>query len=477
MDDDVNTILGWMGFDTAAKRATVADEAGLLNLTSFRDLDRQGVGELASCLRKRTPNNTRLHLSKGKQDMLVKTAHWVSDFLRVSLEPEIPTNDDDEQDQELFEAALMLAQSRAEARKYLRDNTKTLSEAAEPNKLKDEKDWYTFVDQFYTYLSAIPGVNGIPLAYIVREKDDPDHETEWEDDQFNEQMIACAPLQRAAFITDAQSVHLLIWTFIESEELTSIIKPLKRRKNGRMDYSSLRNYMMGPGNVSRRVGNAKLVRANLHYKNERAMKFTVFLTKLRHVYQVYEEEGRPVPEEEKVEELLEKIKAPFLSAQVANLVGLNTFGDLSFERATNVLATVVASSPEAKGTRIISQTRTQEGGPLKLRRLKGGAVDVEYEYPPQEYSKLNQADKRALKQARDQAGWTRKGPKKPGQKPPTQGPSVKVSEISQIIQDAVSDSVGKLQGQSQENQGGPEPGHAGTAFGGRNSKKQGGGKA
>jgi len=406
--------------------------------------------------------------------MLVNTAHWVSDFIRVSLEPEIPVNDDNVQDQELFEAALLLAKSRAAARKYMRDNSKTLSEAAEPSKLKDEKDWYTFVDQFYIYLSAIPGVNGIPLAYVIRADDAPNHEREWEDDEFNEQMIACAPLQGAAFITDAQSVHLLIWTFIETEELTSIIKPLKRRKNGRTDFMELRKYMMGPGNVSRRIGNAKLLRANLHYKNERAMKFTTFMTKLRHVYQVYSEEGRPVPEAEKVEELLEKVKAPFLSAQVANLVGLNTFGNLSFEKAANVLASVVASSPEAKGTRIINQTRTQEGPPLKLRRLKGGAVDVEYEYPQQEYAKLNNADKRALKKARDQAGWTRKGPKRPDQKKPSQD-SVKISEINQIVQKAVSESVAKAIDKGNEGGGGSEPGHAGTAFGGRNSKKQGGG--
>ena len=32
--------------------------------------------------------------------------------------------------------------------------------------MKEEKDWYEFVDQFFIYLSAIPRVKGVPLAAI-----------------------------------------------------------------------------------------------------------------------------------------------------------------------------------------------------------------------------------------------------------------------------------------------------------------------
>lgn len=142
----------------------------------------------------------------NSQDMLRNISNWAGDFARVSLEPELPEDDDDQQDPQLFEEALVLAKHRAEARRYQKDNSKTLSEAAEPKPLKDEKDWFEFVDQFYIYLSAIPGVQGVPLAYVIRTNDDPDHDREWGDDEFDEQMIKCAPLEGPAFVTDAQTV-------------------------------------------------------------------------------------------------------------------------------------------------------------------------------------------------------------------------------------------------------------------------------
>ena len=87
MNADVATVLEWIGFDTDADQATVADEGGLLTLVDFEDLNKEGVTALAESLRKRYPQASRVHVSKGKQDMLVNIGHWAGDFGRVSLEP------------------------------------------------------------------------------------------------------------------------------------------------------------------------------------------------------------------------------------------------------------------------------------------------------------------------------------------------------------------------------------------------------
>ena len=470
MDDDVATVLEWIGFDDEDDRNVVADEGGFLTLRDFADLDKDGISALTDSLRKRTPANTRVHLSKGKQDMLRNLSNWVGDFARVSLEPELPTDEDGDQSQELFEELLLLARSRAEARKYMKDNSKTLSQAAEPKPLKDEKDWFEFVDQFYIYLSAIPGVKGVPLAYVIRAQDEPDHEREWGEDEFNEQMISCAPLEGSAFVTDSQTVHLLIYTMIETEELLSIIKPNKRRKNGRLDFQALREYMLGSGNVSRRVGTAKTIRQNLHYRNERAMKFASFMTKLRHMHRIYEEEGRPMTADEKIEDLLEKVKAPFLQSQKANLESMHTLGTLTFSQAANILASVVAKSPEAKLSSRISEVKTGGNGgggggqSLKLRRTKGGAVDVDYDYPDSEYRRLSPSDRNALRLAREKVGKTRKGKKASGG---GKDRAVKLSEITQIVQDAVS-----KKHDDDEDDDEPRTDDSGTKFGGRAEKKR-----
>ena len=474
MNADVATVLEWIGFDTDANQATVADEGGLLTLVDFEDLNKEGVTALAESLRKRYPQASRVHVSKGKQDMLVNTGHWAGDFGRVSLEPELPLGDDGNPDQQEFEDLLKLAKQRAEARKYLKDNSKTLSDAAEPDKLKDEKDWWEFSDQLYIYLSAIPGVKGVPLSYIIRDNEQPDYDTEWEDDDFNEQMIACAPLFGPAFITDAQSVHLLMWTLIEAEELLSVIKPSKRQKNGRKDFTTLKKYMLGAGNVSRRIGTAKQLRQSLHYRNERAMKFTTFMSRLRHMHRIYQEENRSMPEDEKVEDLLEKIKAPFLSSQKANLESMHQTGDLTFDRAANILASVVAKSPEARltSTSRLSQLKTGDGQPpLKLRRTKDGSINVDYSYSAAEYRRLASSDKNALRLAREKAGKTKNGKRKDPND--FKDSSVKLSQVTQIVKDAVESMLPNDGDDKKEEDGSSDrKGDAGAQFGGRNEKRK-----
>lgn len=368
-------------------------------------------------------------------------------------------------DQDLFEEALLLARSRAEALKYQKDNPKTLSEAAEPKHLKDEKHWYDFTDQLFTYLSAIPGVKGVPLAYVIRAQAEPDHDRDWEHDAFNERMIACAPLEGTAFTTDAPA-HLLIWTLIESEELLLIIQPSKRRKNGRTDYLTLKEPVT-----------AKQIKQNLHYRNERAMKFSSFMTKFRHMHRIYQDEGRPMSADEKIEDLLKKIKAPFVIHQKANLESLHNMGTLTFNQAANIFASVVASSPAAKLSSNISEVNSNDSGDgqpsVKLRRPRGGGIDVDYSYPEGQYKKLSHSDKNSLRLARKKAGkWggSRRGQRR---KCGDRG-TLKVSEVMHIVKETfeAQASGGSTVADNADNDSEAKTDNAGTLFGGRHEKKQ-----
>ena len=63
----------------------------------------------------------------------------------------------------------------------------TNSKAADPGKFKDERKWPEWEKAFINYLSVIPGVNGIPLSYVVRELENPTPGTEYA--TFNKRMI------------------------------------------------------------------------------------------------------------------------------------------------------------------------------------------------------------------------------------------------------------------------------------------------
>ena len=54
-----------------------------------------------------------------------------------------------------------------------------------------------------------PGVRGVPLSYVVRENEAPDHETDFGND-FTARSIACAPLNDSSLRADARKVHQLL---------------------------------------------------------------------------------------------------------------------------------------------------------------------------------------------------------------------------------------------------------------------------
>ena len=135
---------------------------------------------------------------------------------------------------------------------------------------------------------------------------------------------------------------MILWKLIDREDFLSLIQPLKRQQNGRLDYLELRRYMMGPGNVWQRVGSAKTRRNNLRYKNKRAMQFATFVLKLRSCYQILEAEGRPVAAPAQVDNLIKKIEALYMAAQKANVEARHAEGHMTFDQAVNILSSAVA---------------------------------------------------------------------------------------------------------------------------------------
>ena len=89
------------------------------------------------------------------------------------------------------------------------DQVDTISKAADPGKLKDERKWPEWYPAFVNYLSTIPRVYGVLLSYIVPDNEAPDHAHGFAGD-FTEEIIACAPLDGPKFRADTRKVHQLL---------------------------------------------------------------------------------------------------------------------------------------------------------------------------------------------------------------------------------------------------------------------------
>ena len=153
---------------------------------------------MADSFQKRTIAN-RINFGMRCTKWLIAMMHWVQDFSRCSRQPTI----DDFVMANDFKQALSTAAQRTSLHKVDTDQVDTISKAAHPGKLKDERKWPEWYPAFVNYLSTIPRVYGVLLSYVVRENEAPDYARDFAGD-FTEEIIACNR------ISSKDSIRLLV---------------------------------------------------------------------------------------------------------------------------------------------------------------------------------------------------------------------------------------------------------------------------
>ena len=482
----VNFLLNAIGFDDAGERQLIM-EAGLGDYEDFRYLVEKDIRDMAAEFGKRTAANGRIIFGLGRTKKLQGVMHWIQDGYRTSD----VLNYNDFNEQELAEA-----QGRSLVRKSDIDLVDTNTKAADPGKFKDERKWPEWEKAFINYLSVIPGVNGIPLAYIVRAATDPEEGVEYE--TFNERMIARAPLTGQYYLADTRRVHNLLTGYVQGEQTESWIRGIAKHQDGRRDMMALRRHYAGEGNSTRRIADAKRIQSTLHYKSERALPFNKFLDSLQKMFTIFEEENEPLTERAKVDELLSKVQNTALTAAIAQLrFQLNTEG-VTFTVAANNLNAAVSQTPDYQVTRKIGATNTGDkktsgrfgdkgrfkgggrgggGGRFGGRggsrysgrgggtpyKSKGGDKNTGY-YSPAEWEKLSFEERDKIRKARDKKG------EQGGSKRSVGDLSVEQFQamISSVQQDSATVTTTES-GDSGTNSGGN---NAGNAFGGKESAKR-----
>ena len=222
----VDQCLEWIRFGIPNQQASISTEAGFNSLDDLNDIEEKDIRDMADSFQKRTIAN-RINFGMWHTKWLIAMMHWVQDFYHCSKQATI----DDFVTANDFKQALSTAAQRASLRKVDTDQVDTISKVADPGKLKDERKWPEWYPAFVNYLSTIPGVYGVPLSYVVRENQTPDHTRDFEGD-FTEEIIVCAPLNGPKFQADARKVHQLLKNFLTAESAEQWICLLAPRGNG-----------------------------------------------------------------------------------------------------------------------------------------------------------------------------------------------------------------------------------------------------
>jgi hypothetical protein len=150
--------------------------------------------------------------------------------------------------------------------KYQSDS-KTLAEAAKPEKFKETTKWEDWKPTFLNYIRAIPGRDGVPLKYICRDSDaaDPSPHEDFLDDY-----VAMAPLDGNAYAIDSVQVHTFLVNLVSGNDTAEAkIQGLLRPNDGREAYKRLIEHYEGVGIHAIDIREADEVLKTLFYAGEK----------------------------------------------------------------------------------------------------------------------------------------------------------------------------------------------------------------
>ena len=353
---DLNQALIWIGFGDQGNRDTFCEEAGFLSFEDFVGLTEKDIRDMAEEFSKHTVAQGRIPFRLRRIKLLLGVMHWVQDQDRCYRMASI----DGVQDADEFQGILNVAIQRAALRKVEDNQVETISKAADPGKFKDERKWPDWEPVITNYLSKIPGSYHVPLSYVIRENEDPAHDHDFGED-FQAEMIACAPLHRAHFRADARCIHQLLKNYLVAETAEQWIKGLEVHGNGRRDMMVLREHYSGEGNASRCIATAERMRESLHYKRECSLAFSVFLDRMQRMLNIYEEVQEEFSENAKIHELFKWVQHPQLQDTVKVLKVCFDMEGLTYTQAANHLTAAISKSPEFHTTRQIAAARIRGG--------------------------------------------------------------------------------------------------------------------
>ena len=475
---DIDLILAYVGFTDPAHRIAIAED-GFESFSDILSLTEKDIYALAKGFGERTAAGGRINFGLRRTSLLKAVVHWTQDFRRISREVTL----DGIADAATFRNLIERAKQRAQIRKHNAEDAEGISKAADPGKLKRQKEWIAWSRGLKNYLSTILGQDGVPLSYVIRENEQPDYDLESQADyDFESLAIDCAPLTGLVFKTDARKVHQLIHGFVQGETSETWIKPREKRQNGRLDYQALLAHYGGEGNKSVRIKEAESLRTTLIYKNERVMSFEKFLTSMQAMFTGFEDNDEILTNAQKIRLLFQKVQATNLQQAKSALkvssdldVGGTT---VTYDFIANSLSAEAASVPESSQSRQASGVESHGGSDEPKTGVKGadGSVHVGH-YT--NWNALSEDDKQLVFAERKRLGITSKKKTHKGGHSKTSAVKTKKKTLTKLtrkvaaLQAKCTSLKKKVKFSDEDDDGTDEPqDNAGDQFGGRNSKKK-----
>ena len=351
----VTQILTWIGLDSAKKRNGANEDLLLPNgLIHLKSETSEGIMSACSSYTKRVQVQ-RFSVTRVQTKRIISLMYWVKDRHRTRENFEFDVGTDENS----FLAEIEEATERHDSRVAQKRIGETLLSTVFSVLLKSRHQWDRWNRELDDTLSSIIGVNGVPLSYVVRTNAVPNlvgHAT-WEN-----KVIAVAPITGREFNQDAKTVHTIILKNLsEDSEAYTYIETSLVSQNGRVDILALRARYANTAADDVLGNEAKEMMKHLVYKNERAMSFESFQEKFKKSINYLQKAGRPMNNIDIIDEIWKKIQHQGLNEYVAALQVQQIHNPQTYDQILQSIAVQVPKLSNFGRNRNISETNTVTG--------------------------------------------------------------------------------------------------------------------
>ena len=350
-------ILTWIGFTSAPVRNAIVEdflEAGIAELQHMSDED---VNKMCDSYAKREDGPFPVICTSLQRQRIRSLVLWVKDTVRAGLELSFP----DGTTRDEFVLAISASMAREKRRKEQKKIGESFLDTTFNTKLKTQSQWEKFMQELESTLGMIIGSNGVPLSYIIRTNEAAEYD---EGLDFDEAVINAVGLEGEDFKIDARTVHQIILRNVhEDSDAYTYIKPLLRRRNGRLDIVALRQRYDNDATKQAIINMAKASLGQLRYKNERSFSFEKFSSKLQKAYDDLETNGRKVDNGDIVDDLWARIQNADIQMYISSLKVDYQRTPRSYQEILQDIAAEIASKSAISfsTTRNVSATYTRQG--------------------------------------------------------------------------------------------------------------------
>jgi hypothetical protein len=268
----------------------IIDE-GSNGMSDLLILEEKDITEMMSNLTKLPANGRGVRMGAVLTKKVKALVYWCKEQKRQDLDLDANRITDEELEATLQQMAVETGD----------DKTKPeLLTKFDPNK------WVSWLKKVENYIWQVKGINNTPLIYVVRKTrtaaSPPFTSGE-------EERVYKTSQQGPAYNKDNQKVFEVLTQLLSWTMAWTWMSSYEASKNGKGAFDALRNHYDGPGQIEKRLGYARNILANMHYRSEKQYSFKSYVTKLSEAFEVLKDNNVEKAEREKVDCLLDGIQS------------------------------------------------------------------------------------------------------------------------------------------------------------------------